>query len=101
MCIESYDSRFPTISKQGHVLGAGFKFGCRSCREQAATAVLERTIKLVVAASFGNIFMTTSINNLLMTVELQNSMGRLSEEFLKTLTRRTGWLSKVILSVGP
>lgn len=91
VCMENYDSTFPTISKPNDILVTGFNFGCGSSREQAATAILARSIQLVVAGSFGNIFMRNSINNSLMTVELPKLVEKLREKFPKTLTRRTGW----------
>ncbi|KAG0634486.1 hypothetical protein HOY80DRAFT_912216 [Tuber brumale] len=91
VCMENYDSTFPTISRPNDILVTGFNFGCGSSREQAATAILARSIQLVVAGSFGNIFMRNSINNSLMTVELPKLIERLREKFPKTLTRRTGW----------
>ncbi|PWW76809.1 homoaconitase [Tuber magnatum] len=108
VCMENYDSTFPTISKPNDILVAGFNFGCGSSREQAATAILARSIQLVVAGSFGNIFMRNSINNSLMTVELPKLIDRLREKFPRTLTRRTGWWlqwnvrrSKVTVREGP
>ncbi|RPA94715.1 homoaconitase [Choiromyces venosus 120613-1] len=108
VCMENYDSTFPTISKPNDILVTGFNFGCGSSREQAATAILARSIQLVVAGSFGNIFMRNSINNSLMTVELPKLIEKLREKFPKTLTRRTGWWlqwdvrrSKVTVREGP
>ncbi|KAG0126684.1 hypothetical protein HOY82DRAFT_508321 [Tuber indicum] len=108
VCMENYDSTFSTISRSNDILVTGFNFGCGSSREQAATAILARSIQLVVAGSFGNIFMRNSINNSLMTVELPKLIERLREKFPKTLTRRTGWWlqwdvrrSKVIVREGP
>ena len=47
-----------------------FNFGCGSCREEAATAILAKKIPLVVAGSFASIFSWNSINNGLMGVEV-------------------------------
>jgi len=89
--MENCDSSFPTILKPSDILVTGFNFDCGSSQAQAATAILARSIKLIVARSFGNIFMRNSINNSPVTVELPNLLERLRERFPKTLTRRTGW----------
>lgn len=79
---------------------AGFKFGCGSSREQAATAILAKKMPLVVSSSFGNIFSRNCINNALMLAEIPRLVQRLRESFKpagveeggeKVLTRRTGW----------
>ncbi|PUU77247.1 Aconitase/3-isopropylmalate dehydratase [Tuber borchii] len=105
---ENYGSSFPTILKPSDILFAGFNFGCGSSLEQAVTPIFARSIKLVVAGSFSNIFMGNSINNSLVTVELGNLIERLREKFPKMLTRRRGWslrwdgcTSKVIVREGP
>ena len=90
VCIKNYDSSFPPLSKKSEILVTGFNFGCGSSREQTATAILPRSIKLVVAWSFGNIFMKNSIINSLVTIELPNLIERLREMFPKMLTKRTG-----------
>lgn len=92
VCMENYDPSFGVLTKPGDVLVSGFNFGTGSSREQAATAILARDIPLVVAGSFGNIFMRNSINNALMTVEVPKLIERLRSTFgQKVATRRTGW----------
>lgn len=92
VCMENYDVSFGALTKPGDVLVSGFNFGTGSSREQAATAILARDIPLVVAGSFGNIFMRNSINNALMTVEVPKLIERLRAAFgEKVPTRRTGW----------
>lgn len=93
VCMENYDASFSTLTRPGDVLVSGFNFGTGSSREQAATAILARDIPLVVAGSFGNIFMRNSINNALMTVEVPKLIERLRSTFStnKVATRRTGW----------
>ncbi|TKX27692.1 homoaconitase [Elsinoe australis] len=79
--MENYDPSFAAQAKDNDILVSGFNFGCGSSREQAATAILARGIKLVVAGSFGNIFSRNSINNALMGVEVPRLVERLREEF--------------------
>ncbi|KAK4580202.1 mitochondrial Homoaconitase [Recurvomyces mirabilis] len=79
--MENYDRAFSSIAKEGDVLVSGFNFGCGSSREQAATAILAKGMRLVVAGSFGNIFGRNSVNNALMGVEVPRLIGRLREVF--------------------
>lgn len=81
VCMENYDAAFPTLARPGDVLVAGFNFGCGSSREQAATAILARDVPLVVAGSFGNIFLTNSINNALPALESPRLVQRLRDAF--------------------
>jgi homoaconitate hydratase len=53
-------------------------------REQAATAILAKKIPLVVAASFGNIFLRNAINNGLVGLEVPRLVQRLRETFSNT-----------------
>lgn len=92
VCMENYDGAFVKRTQPGDVLVSGFNFGTGSSREQAATAILARDIPLVVAGSFGNIFMRNAINNGLMTVEVPKLIERLRAAFVEKVgTRRTGW----------
>ncbi|CEJ90103.1 Putative Homoaconitase [[Torrubiella] hemipterigena] len=95
VCMSNYDPEFRTITKPSDILVSGFNFGCGSSREQAATAILARSIPLVVSGSFGNIFSRNSINNALLGLEVPRLVERLRATFgadgEKVLTRRTGW----------
>ncbi|CCX13019.1 Similar to Homoaconitase, mitochondrial; acc. no. Q6BM98 [Pyronema omphalodes CBS 100304] len=95
--MENYDAEFTKLAKEGDIIVSGYNFGTGSSREQAATALLAKGIKLVLAGSFGNIFSRNSINNALMTVEVPDLITRLREEYKdaeKVATRRTGWKVK-------
>jgi homoaconitate hydratase len=94
VCMENYDSEFGAKTKAGDIIISGFNFGTGSSREQAATAILARDMKLVVAGSFGNIFSRNSINNALLTLEIPDLINLLREKYRESepeLTRRTGW----------
>ena len=80
-CMQNYDPEFSSIARESDVLVSGFNFGCGSSREQAATAILAKKIPLVVAGSFGNIFMRNSINNALMGLEVPKLVERLRQRF--------------------
>ena len=97
-CFSNYDPKFDGIARPNDIIVSGSNFGCGSSREQAATAILARDIRLVVAASFGNIFSRNSINNALMGLEVPRLVERLRTHFPspagpeeRILTRRTGW----------
>ncbi|ODV95600.1 hypothetical protein PACTADRAFT_50299 [Pachysolen tannophilus NRRL Y-2460] len=97
VCMENYDSEFGSKTKPGDIIVSGYNFGTGSSREQAATAILARDMKLVVAGSFGNIFSRNSINNALLTLEIPQLIDMLREKYKsepKELTRRTGWFLK-------
>lgn len=95
VCMSNYDEEFNTIARENDILVGGGNFGTGSSREQAATSLLAKGIKLVVAESLGNIFSRNSINNALMGLEVPRLVERLRETFVsqgdKVLTRRTGW----------
>ncbi|CAH01729.1 homoaconitate hydratase LYS4 [Kluyveromyces lactis] len=97
VCMENYDPDFQTKANPGDILISGFNFGTGSSREQAATAILAKGIKLVVSGSFGNIFFRNSINNALLTLEIPALINMLRDRYKdapKELTRRTGWFLK-------
>ncbi|KAK9463736.1 uncharacterized protein V1516DRAFT_668563 [Lipomyces oligophaga] len=93
VCMENYDPEFGQKTKAGDVIISGFNFGTGSSREQAATCILARDIRLVVSGSFGNIFFRNSINNALLTLELPALVALLRQRYASAepeLTRRTG-----------
>lgn len=92
VCMENYDPEFGSVAKPNDILVSGFNLGCGSSREQAATALLAKDIRLVVAGSLGNIFSRNSINNALLGLESPRLIERLRATFKdKVPTRRTGW----------
>ncbi|KAG5420087.1 LYS4 [Candida metapsilosis] len=93
VCMENYDSEFKNKTKSDDIIISGYNFGTGSSREQAATCILARGMKLVVAGSFGNIFSRNSINNALLTLEIPDLIEKLRVKFkgIDELTIRTGW----------
>lgn len=93
VCMENYDGEFKNKTKAGDIIVSGFNFGTGSSREQAATCILARGMKLVVAGSFGNIFSRNSINNALLTLEIPALIEKLRAKYKDSneLTVRTGW----------
>ncbi|KAK7683904.1 mitochondrial Homoaconitase [Cerrena zonata] len=47
VCMENYDAEFYSKTKPGDIIISGYNFGTGSSREQAATAILARGMKLV------------------------------------------------------
>jgi homoaconitate hydratase len=96
VCMENYDGEFKNKTKAGDIIISGYNFGTGSSREQAATAILARGMKLIVAGSFGNIFSRNSINNALLTLEIPDLINKLREVYKDSneLTIRTGWILK-------
>lgn len=96
VCMENYDADFGKKTKSSDIIVSGYNFGTGSSREQAATAILARGMKLVVAGSFGNIFSRNSINNALLTLEIPALIDKLREVYagVDEPTIRTGWFLK-------
>lgn len=96
VCMENYDAEFNSKTKPGDIIISGYNFGTGSSREQAATAILARGMKLVVSGSFGNIFSRNSINNALLTLEIPELINKLRAKYESSneLTIRTGWFLK-------
>ncbi|KAA8911248.1 hypothetical protein TRICI_003858 [Trichomonascus ciferrii] len=96
VCMENYDSEFGAKTKAGDIVISGFNFGTGSSREQAATAILARGMKCIIAGSFGNIFSRNSINNALLTLESPGLIKLLRERYASgsELTQRTGWFAR-------
>lgn len=96
VCMENYDSEFGAKTKAGDIVISGFNFGTGSSREQAATAILARGMKCIIAGSFGNIFSRNSINNALLTLESPGLIKLLRERYANgsELTQRTGWFAR-------
>jgi homoaconitate hydratase len=59
----NYDPGFQSIAEQGDILVAGTNFGTGSSREQAATALMYRGIRMVIAASFSQTYLRNAFNN--------------------------------------
>ena len=89
VCMENYDPSFSDIAREGDILVSGFNFGCGSSREQAATAILAKGIKMVVAGSLGGVFSRNSVNNALMGLEIPKLVERLRETFSSSSTSST------------
>ncbi len=59
---EVLDKNYSSRMKPGDIIVAGENFGCGSSREQAAIAIKEIGISVIIAKSFGRIFFRNAIN---------------------------------------
>lgn len=74
----------------GPILLSGYNFGTGSSREQAATAMKNAGIPLVICGSFGDIFKRNSINNGLILIEAPELITDLTARFGKDGMRNKG-----------
>jgi len=94
--MENYDSNFRSIVREGDILVSGFNFGTGSSREQAATALKYRGIRLVLAGSFSETYKRNAINNGFLVIEAPELVKDLSKQFGgNELTIRTGLKAKI------
>lgn len=89
--MENYDLSFSSKVKEGDFLVGGFNFGTGSSREQAATALKYRGIKIVLAGSFSETYKRNALNNGFLVIEAPELVNDLLAKFgSKTLTVKTG-----------
>lgn len=91
VAMENYDDNFQALAQNGDFLLSGYNFGTGSSREQAATALAYRGIRLVIAGSYSATYKRNAFNNGYLLVDCPD----LLEHVRKTLgpgapTRRTG-----------
>ena len=77
----NYDPDFQKLAHDGDVLLSGFNFGSGSSREQAATALMYRGIKLVIAASFSQTYKRNALNNGFIVLEAPKLVAWLRARF--------------------
>lgn len=65
----NYDPDFQSVAADGDILVAGTNFGTGSSREQAATALAYRGIRMVIAASFSQTYVRNAFNNAFICLE--------------------------------
>ncbi|MBE2279733.1 MAG: homoaconitase [Ignavibacteriaceae bacterium] len=94
--MENYDPEFGKIVKEGDILAGGFNFGTGSSREQAATALKYRGIKMVIAGSVNETYKRNAINNGFLVIEQPEFINMLkNNEQNKGLSVKTGVIAKV------
>lgn len=94
--MENYDPNFISIVKDGDILVGGFNFGTGSSREQAATALKYRGIKIVIAGSFNETYKRNALNNGLIVIDCPELVIDLKSTWgTENLTVRTNFLAKI------
>jgi len=89
--MENYDTEFVNLVKDGDFVVGGYNFGSGSSREQAATALKYRGIKLVLAGSFSETYKRNAINNGFLVIEAPELVNDLKSQFGEDkLTIKTG-----------
>jgi len=81
--MENYDPEFAKIAADGDILVGGFNFGTGSSREQAATALKYKGIKLVIAGSFSETYKRNALNNGFLIIECPKLVNDLKSKFGK------------------
>jgi len=94
--MENYDPEFKDIVKEGNILMGGFNFGTGSSREQAATALKYRGIRLVLAGSFSETYKRNAINNGFLVIEAPMLVEDLKTKYgTDKLTVKTGIIATI------
>ena len=79
--MENYDPEFRNISKAGDVLVGAYNFGTGSSREQAATALKNKGIRLVIAGSFSETYKRNALNNGYLIIEMPDLVDELKKMY--------------------
>ncbi|MDX9758776.1 MAG: homoaconitase [Bacteroidota bacterium] len=82
VAMENYDPAWQALAQDGDILVGGFNFGTGSSREQAATALKHRGIRMVLAGSLSETYARNAINNGFLVIE--------APELVRDLVRRFG-----------
>jgi len=94
--MENYDPEFKNIAKDGDILVGGYNFGTGSSREQAATALKYKGIRLLIAGSLNETFKRNALNNGFLLVECPDLVNDFKEKYGKQkLTVKTGITAKI------
>ena len=88
-CMLNYDPEFQKLAQPGDIIVGGRNFGCGSSREQAATALAHRGIRLVIAASFSQTYKRNAFNNGFIVFECPDLVANLCEEYADRLAAGT------------
>jgi homoaconitate hydratase len=89
--MENYDPEFKNIVKEGDILAGGFNFGTGSSREQAATSLKYKGIKLLIAGSLNETYKRNALNNGFLLIECPELVNDLKGKFgQEKLTIKTG-----------
>jgi homoaconitate hydratase len=81
--MENYDPDFAKNVSEGNILIGGFNFGTGSSREQAATALKNRGIAMVIAGSFSETYKRNAINNGFSAIECPEHVNDLKSLYAR------------------
>ena len=94
--MENYDPEFVRLAGEGDILVGGYNFGSGSSREQAATALMYRGIRLVLAGSFSETYKRNALNNGFLAIEAPELVNDLKAKHGDDkLTVATGIIAKI------
>ncbi len=94
--MENYDPEFVKIANAGDILVGGYNFGTGSSREQAATALKYKGIRLVIAGTFNETYKRNAINNGFLCIEIPELVNEFKTKYGKDkLTVKTGLTAKI------
>lgn len=77
----NYDPAFQQIAEPGDIIVSGRNFGTGSSREQAATALASRGIRLVIAATFSETYKRNAYNNGFICIDCPDFVGYLAHKY--------------------
>lgn len=83
----NYDPEFQSIAREGDVIVGARNFGTGSSREQAATALASRGIRMVIAASASQTYKRNAFNNGFIVVECPAMVEHLKGELREQVER--------------
>ncbi len=94
--MENYDPEFVKIANAGDILVGSYNFGTGSSREQAATALKYKGIRLVIAGTFNETYKRNAINNGFLCIEIPELVDEFKTKYGKEkLTVKTGLTAKI------
>ena len=97
VAMENYDPEFQKLARAGDILVGGYNFGTGSSREQAATALKFRGLRMIIAGSYSQTYKRNAFNNGYVVIECPELVDELKAAFVerKSPTIRCGWAAAV------
>jgi homoaconitate hydratase len=77
----NFDPAFQEIAKEGDILLGGWNFGSGSSREQAATALKYRGLRMVIAGSYSQTYKRNAFNNGYIVIECPDLVTLIRDRF--------------------
>ncbi len=93
----NYDPQFQQLAQEGDILIGGYNFGSGSSREQAATALKYRGLRMIIAGSYSQTYKRNAFNNGYIVIECPGLVDELKNAHADNdaLTIRTGSRARV------